>query len=344
MLNSYLLFNNLFRSSAIIPTRLYTFGVVVLGALKAANDNHQFDAQVAALSAALDALLSEMSDVDTNLGEQKINTQTVDEYIAFFCQFMSDNEDIIAKQLGGKTSPGYREFYQNKQGEYSRANKTTMPILTKRVYKLANKYKDKLEADLVEQLTAFDGEYSKQYSTQQVQINTVKTDRDGRASAFVQTQIELTTCVHAVAMAYPCNVEKCSTFFPFTMLYPQGKKTISTLEGVLEKNEVLNLANVTIKKSVTIALRNTGTNAAYAFWVTDDPTKPMPEDATVIEVGSPAVTMRGSQLGDLQKNTFFMVKNISGQNTCSYEVVFTGLEKRLDNAVETEAEQMMSAS
>ena len=121
------LFQNPFSSKDIIPVRLYNFGNVVLGALKAANDKKQFDDIIATLTAALAALFKELSDIDTGLTNQKIDTRTVDELIQDFITFMSENEAIIAKALGGKTSAGYLSFYPKKQSEYSKANKTTMP-------------------------------------------------------------------------------------------------------------------------------------------------------------------------------------------------------------------------
>lgn len=336
MLNATVLFDNLFRSVKITPERLYAFGIVVLQALINGNDSGQFDSIIATLTAALNVLGTEISEMDTNLTEQKTETKGIKDFIVAFYNFMGTNEPFIARQLGGKDSAGYKAFYPFGQSEYSGATQTTMPMLTSRVGKAAKKYAESLDADLVSQLESFNPDFVKQYGSLQAQKHIVKQERDQRGAAVLQTQLALSAAVYTVGVQYPGNVAKCGSFFPFAMLYPQTKRTTETVEGQLATNATVNLLNRTLTKSVTITATNTGDNAPFAIWAAPNATDAMPEDAFIVNAAAPPVTIEASELGNLQKNTFIMIKNLSDINTCQYEVSFTGLKKVIEQTAATD--------
>ena len=327
MLNPYVLFSNLFRSAAIIPERLYGFGIVVLQGLILANDKKQYDSIIETITAALTALKTEMSDVDTNLNDQKNETKTVDAFIAGFSAYLSDNEPFMARQLGGKESAGYLSFFPYGLSEYFNATKTGMPVLTSRVKKAAVKYSGKLDPEVAAALQAFDGDFEKQYGVQQTQIQTVNQDRTEQKSAFVDAQIALTISVYAVGMQYPGDVVKCASFFPFHMLYPAGQKTQYVLAGDVEKSGEKELLNYNLNPTALVVFENDGDNAAYAAWLAALPADPMPDDALEVNVGAAPITLVASKLGDLKKKPFLMVKNLSNVNSCSYQITIIGLRK-----------------
>lgn len=338
MIQKTFLFFNLFSSKDITPVRLYNFGIVVLGGLKEDNKNKQFDAIIAQIESALEALFNEISGVDGGLSEQKIDTRTVDDVIRDFSGCMSDNEGVIAKALGGKTSAGFLSFYPNKLTEYSKANKTTMPLLTTRVATAAAKYAGKLGEELTEELSSYKLLFTEKYGVQQATITSVNQTRKERGVAFAEAQNVLTAAVYTVGATYPGNPEKCHSFFPFKMLRPPHRRKRYTLEGKLEKNEVKEIVNHTLNKTAEIVCANTGTNSQYAFWLAASPTEPMPADAFVIKADGAPLILKADKLGDLQKKPFVMVKNLSDINEASYEITFVGLKKAIKGAVVTTEE------
>ena len=347
MLQTSFLFCNIFSSSKITPTRLYNFGVVVLGALKADNNTHQFDAIIEALTTALAALYAEMKGVDSNLSGQKIDTRTVDELIVDFYTCMSSNEGVIAKALGGKASAGFLTFYPNKQTEYSRATKKSMPLLTGRVYDAATKFADKLDAGLVRELSSFRNLFTEKYAVQQQKKVDLKKDRKERGTAFTGAQMALTSAVYTVGATYPGNPAKCQPFFPFAMLRPPHRRKRYMLQASLKENEVSEVVNHTLNKTAEMICANTGTNSRYAVWLAASPADPMPADAFIINAGAPPMVLKAARLGDLQAKPFVMVKNLSDVNTASYEITFVGLKKAIKGAVvsvENETTDLLVAS
>ncbi len=330
MLNSILLFSNLFRSEKINPERLYNFGVVVLQALILANDQKQFDVVIAALTEALAALRLEMSGIDTGISDQKTETQTVDEFIVLFYTYMSEEEPFIARQLGGRKSAGYQMIYPFGLTEYSKATKTTMPTLTDRLDAAAKKYNSKLDPAIAEKLASFKPDFDKQYGTQQQQIQAVKKDRTQKKTAFGSLQIVLTSAVFAVGLQYPGNVEKCAAFFPFEMLYPKRKRMRYKIAGTVEKNEEKELMNYFLNPTADLVFANRSNNAVYAVWLAASLTEPMPADA-VLASPVPDVTINAKKLGDIKHKPLLMIKNMSDLNACEYEITLIGLRKDRSN-------------
>ncbi|MBE7174715.1 MAG: hypothetical protein INR73_29365 [Williamsia sp.] len=336
MLRSETVFNNFFRSANITPERFYEFGTTHLQALILANDKGQFDDMIARLTQALSDLQKEIAGVDINLNTQKTETRTVDAFIGDFRLYMSDNEPFIARQLGGRQSAGFKEMYPFGITEYSKISKTAMPAVTARIRSVGGKYSKNLDPDTLSTLQGFEPGYTECVTAQKKQKQTVSADRTGRKSAFVAAQLTLTESVHTVGAAYPGNVEKCASFFPFSMLYSHPKYVSSTLKGSLAGGEVRELTNVSFSKKVIIHLKNTGENASYAVWAGATPDAPMPENAVVVAANSADVALRIASLPDAKANPFYFIKNLSAVNTASYSATFTGLQKELK---EMEAEQ-----
>ena len=346
MIQKSLLFFNLFGTKDINPTRLYSFGTVVLGALQAANDKKQFDAIIAQLSAALEALYKELSAIDQGMSKQKIDTRTVDQLIVDFYTCMSNNEGVIAMALGGKTSEGFLTFYPNMQTEYSKATKKRMPFLTGRVAAAAQEYAGQLDARLVEELTSYKALFVDKYGKQQSKIIEVGKDRKERGNAFAEAQHVLTAAVYTVGAAYPNNPEKCHSFFPFKMLYPSGHRKRYMLKATLKENEGKEILNHVLNKTAEIICANKSVNARFAFWLAASPTEPMPADAYIVNAGEAPLKLKADKLGDLQQKPFVMVKNLSHVNACACEISFVGLKNAIAGAevsVEEESPEIMLA-
>ena len=329
MLRSISLFGNAFQAHTINPERLYDFGTTHLQALILANDKGQFDDIIALVTQALADLQKEISGVGINLNTQKTETRTVDVFRADFRLYMSDNEPFIARQLGGRSSDGFKEMYPFGITEYTKVTKKAMPTVTARVKAVATKYSKNLDAATLATLQGFEQGFSDCSTAQKKQKQTVSSDRTGRKSAFVAAQLGLTQSVHTVGAAYPGDVAKCASFFPFSMLYSHPKYTSSTLTGSLAAEETRELTNISFSKKVDIHLRNMGENASFAVWSGALPNTPMPEKATVVNANSNDVIIRIASLPDAKANTFYFIKNLNATNTASYQATFTGLLKDL---------------
>ena len=321
-----MLFRNLFDSNKITPDRLLAFGRAVHNYLIAGNKEGKFTIIIASLGSALDVLEAELKDIDSGLNNQVSNTKIVDQFISSFGAYMSEEEPFIARALGGRQTVPYEAFYPKGITEYSKATKTTMPLLSKRVQGLAATYTTQLGSALSTALQAFAPGYQALYTAQQNQIGTVKDDRDECGVAFKAAQLVLTSTVCTVAAAYPGDVAKCSAFFPFHMLYSQRKRTRETVTGTLAPGESSQLLNRTINASAVINVKNVSSNSSLWIWLAASPDGEMPATAVEIAAGTDK-NIKPSQLGNLKQCTFLMVKNTGDINDGAYEITFIGLKK-----------------
>ncbi len=212
-------FENPFNSEEIIPSRLYNFSTDVIGKFTAANEGNIYDTIIQNLTQTSDAFGNEIGEVKSTLGVQKSSTFTVDEVIKIFKVYMSDNEGVIAKAVGGKRKAAFIEFYPQGVNEYSKATKTKMPALLKQVFDAAEKYKTNLGAAQTKELKDFTKQYDEAREDQQKQKGSVADNRTERTSNRTALEIELLKAIYSVGLMYPGDVAKCSSFFNFSLLY-----------------------------------------------------------------------------------------------------------------------------
>ena len=141
MITDEKVFGNIFDNEDIIPSRLYLFADDTYGKFTAANKANIYTPILTLLLAPKDALKLEIGEVKSTLGVQKGSTFTVDTVIKGFKLYMSENEGVIAKAVGGKKTATFLEFYPNGVDEYSRATKTKLPALLKQITDAAEKNK-----------------------------------------------------------------------------------------------------------------------------------------------------------------------------------------------------------
>ena len=216
-------FENPFSIVDITPSRLYNFSTDTIGKLTAANTGKIYDTIIQNLTRANTALGSEIGEVKSTLGVQKGSTFTVNEVMKSFKVYMSDNEGVIAKALGGKRKAAFVEFYPRGLSEYTNATKTKMPALLKQVFDAAEKYKADLGAAQTKELKDFTKQYDAARSDQQNQKGSVTDNRTERTSNRTALEIELMKAIHSVGLMYPGDVAKCGSFFNFSLLYAPGR-------------------------------------------------------------------------------------------------------------------------
>jgi hypothetical protein len=216
-------FENPFNILDITPSRLYNFSTDVIGKFTAANTGKIYDTIIQNLTQANTALGSEIGEVKSTLGVQKSSTFTVNEVIKNFKVYMSDNEGVIAKAVGGKRKASFIEFYPRGVSEYANATKTKMPALLKQVFDAAEKYKADLGAAQTKELKDFTKQYDDTRGDQQNQKGSVTDNRTDRTSNRTALEIELLKAIYSVGLMYVCDTGKCGSFFNFSLLYAPGR-------------------------------------------------------------------------------------------------------------------------
>ena len=217
------IFDNFFDSIHITSTRLRNFGDDTINRLSADSANMGWGPLVNTLRLAVDALGQELGDVDTAVNIRLGDTDTVDGFLKSFGAYMSDNEPFIARAVGGKGSPAYLEFYPEGLSEYTRANKTTGPVLLARVKTAAAKYGAQLGAPMDAELAAFEPAYMDLRGNQQGAKGSVDDNRSERTEARKNLETALLRAIYQVADKYPGNVAQCKSYFDFRRLYSAGR-------------------------------------------------------------------------------------------------------------------------
>ena len=320
-------FDNLFDSKLINPVRLLEFGWAVHTALTEANTTGQYTDIIAKLLVALTALKKDVDGVAKNISKQKNNTISVNKFINGFVTFMADNEYVIARAVGGRNTDAYRIIYPFGMKDYRTANKTTMTALTTRVENAGFTYATELGTELAMQLQGFALGYTNAVTAQRLQKTNVKKDRSSKSNAYVQAQWALTSTVHTVAAINGEDVGASAALFHFDMLFTQPKHRRITITETVLKGETKQLLNCTLNTAAVVTIRNTGMNAAVMVWLAANATDAAPADAKLISANSTEV-IKASKLGNLQTNSFLMIKNVSDVNEGSFAIEVSGLTKQ----------------
>ena len=261
------LFGNPFSDETITPTRLFNFGTDTLNRLTNANTGGIYAALIALLTAPLQALDAELGDVDVALAVQKGTTLTNDQVMETFGKTLSSEEPFIARAVGGKGSALYLQFYPRGISEYTAVTKTSMPTLTNRINVAATANAVLLGAPLTATLQAFETAWANSRNTQEQQMGSVGDNRAGRSDARAAAELVLLTVVHTIAAKFPGDVQQCSSFFNFNLLFALTKHKHKTFASPLAPAETATVANRTFTNTARISLHNPDDNAPITAWL-----------------------------------------------------------------------------
>lgn len=217
------LFENIFDEIAITSPRLYAFASDAIAKLTAANTSNQYTTIISLVLPKAEDLHLEIGDVKASVNVQLGKTITVNQVIDGFKAYMSDNEGVIARPLGGKETPAFLAFYPHGITEYHKANKTTLPALLFQVTKAVELYSSQIGATIAAELLAFDTQYTEARKAQQQQKGIVSDSRVERSANRTALELSLLIAIHTIASMYPGDVEKCTSFFNFNLLLPVSK-------------------------------------------------------------------------------------------------------------------------
>ncbi len=220
------MFKNPFSSDEITPNRLHVFADDVVGKLDADNANGEFNGIINNINTASQNLKDELGDVETTVAVQKGKTLTVNDVIKEFKTYMSDNEGVIAKAVGGKKKPAFLEFYPQGVSQYSNITKTKIDSVLDQVFNAADNNKVAIGKDLEKELKAFKADYTAARKLQVNQKGTVKDNRVDKTNNRKALEIALLQATYTVGNSFTGDVAKCSSFFNFSLLYAVsgGKK------------------------------------------------------------------------------------------------------------------------
>jgi hypothetical protein len=323
MLKPERLFHNFFDNIKIIPERLSNFAQDTLNNLIANNAGGEYTALIATLQPLVSNFKGEIGQVDTSRNIQKGATLTVDEIMVNFKDSMSSEEPFIARALGGIDTAPYLEFYPAGIDEYSRANKTNMPVLTKRVNVAATAHSAALGPVLTATLQAFAPGFNNARDQQQKQKGAVENNRNERSVNRRALELGLLATAFAIGFKFPGDVKQCLKFFRFNLLFAHAKHKHKLYNGSIAAGGTVEVVNRLFTDSTVITLRNNSDNASLFVWLNDTSDNgEVPSSAIEIKPGE-TMQVKPSELGPLE-NPFLLIHNSSNVNEGEWEVEVVG--------------------
>ena len=322
MISKETIFGNLFDSTKINPVRLLIFAKDAVVNMTANNATHDYDAEIDILNTIIAQLETEISVLDSAVNLRSGETDELDAVVALFVKTMSTQEGVIADKFGGRDTIGFKEFYPALLKEYHGANRTTLPTLTERVSKAAVKYTTTIGAPLATKLQSFFVDYKATRSIQSNLTGTIGMTRGSRSVANLKLEIALTGTVHFIAGKFPGDVDTCSKFFKFNLLFTVGHHKHITHNGTLIISEIKEITNQLFTDNWSIIVRNKGVNATIEIWLATTADETVAIKSITIQPGNASV-LKPSDLGVLT-NPFLLIKNLSAENDAIYEVVIIG--------------------
>jgi hypothetical protein len=218
MLSPQKIFGNLFDDHRITSLRLSNFGEDCLTRFTTLAIEGQYATIISQITIALNNLRDELGDVDTRINTQKVKTHRVDQFLDNFKKSMSSVEGVVSFR-SGKDSDVYLELYPNGVGEYSKANKTKMPILMHRMDDVVSRYGTQLTDEVTEILGTLKTGWETIRGDQEKQMTKVSDSRAERSVARYQLELALMGAVRAIGQEYVVDVEQSEKFFNFRLLY-----------------------------------------------------------------------------------------------------------------------------
>lgn len=225
-------FKNPFEDRNITDERLDTFADDAKANL-VAEVNTEFDALIAEITTNTEGLKGEVGEVRSTTAVQKGKTKTVDAIIKDFKVYMSDNEGVIAKAVGGKRSATFLEFYPQGVSQYTTVTKTNIEGILKQVWNAANTNKTAIGKDTEKELKDFTTQYTTARDAQVKQKGKVNDNKTEKKDYRKLLGITLLKTMHKVGYVYAGDTAKCSSFFNFSLLYAATKtKKVKPTEEV----------------------------------------------------------------------------------------------------------------
>lgn len=309
-----------FIDSKITPQRLYDSSSFTLAQLISFNTAGEFDDIISQLTDKLKDLDIDLGGIDQGTNIQKNKTATNDQVLAFFKKTMGEKKGAIADKLGGFNTDEFRLFYPRTRSDYPKANKTSMPMLTKRVHDVATTYTTQLGTDLSTLLISFLDLWKNSRASQSTQIGIVEDSRIEKTPAMTGVNNIMKKVIGLLWVKYEGDDLQTTKYFDFTKLYNTAHHKHEILTGSLAAIAQKTLSNEAFGDLQKIKGRNTSTNATFIIYIVANPMD-IPTKFVTVKPGK-SFSKLATEFGDLD-GTFLIIKNISEINEVSYLVEFT---------------------
>ncbi|MCX6270419.1 MAG: hypothetical protein NTU44_04210 [Bacteroidetes bacterium] len=224
MINLSTLFENHFDSPKISDDKLKVFSEDHIQRIIVNNESGLFSTIENDTVKAHTAYFGDIVSESANQAIQKSRTASVDNIIATFKAEVSRREGHI-RDLFGKESPTYLEFFPLGINEYSTAIKSNMETLINRLVTTANRHATEVGADFVQAFTNIQTNYTSARSTQLNKIGEVKANKTTSKTTRTALEIQLTKNLHYIGYTYPGDEERCLSFFNQHVLHYNQSNT-----------------------------------------------------------------------------------------------------------------------
>lgn len=268
-------FRILFLSERISVDRLKNFTEDHIQRLTANNPGGIFTAILTAVTTAYNNYFGDMSSKSLNLAVQEGKTQAMKESRDALLKQLSDNEKLVAYTYKDN-KPAYEEFYPLGTTEYRNASLSQLETISGR-------YKEVLAAHATDFTTGFVTAYNTVQATfvanraaQQAAFGNVAAERSDLTATRTALATQLTANVLTIALQYLGDESKAAEYFNQGILNAAFAEADRRVVSEINPSETQNIFNNISKGSVTLVIKNTGSQPLYVGF-TETETQPVSE-------------------------------------------------------------------
>ncbi|WP_153799400.1 hypothetical protein [Foetidibacter luteolus] len=220
MLQPHKLFGNFFDDPRIADTRLRNFSIDVLAQLSKANGTGDYTRLINQLIPVINEFSSQLAETENALMPRKLAARQIDEIIAGFKSTMNVLRDMINQMPESDAVELMKAFYPRGVEEYAASTTIRIPVLLKRVGKLAAMYRNLLGDNMALKLLHFESAWAEAYDNRLKAKEPFTGLKEGRFPAREQLEKTLLVTMHAIGQKFPGNLLHCMSFFNFSLLFP----------------------------------------------------------------------------------------------------------------------------
>lgn len=230
------LFGNIFLERKVSTARLIFFAEDCVERFVKINSNQQLDELIFNIQVPLQKLKTRTgNNFYANYSFDDEVALSKNQFVLLFKKTMTDSEPLIAEATRNSDSSIYKKFFPHGVSEYQKAIKPEIPDLINRIYNVATIYSFLLDADLLMNLQSFKLFLDNNKLTK-LQKNVVFT----RQKARIDLERALLHLMHTIAIQYLGEVELCSNYFDFNLLFNKSR----------EKKDKVELSEILFKKAL----------------------------------------------------------------------------------------------
>jgi hypothetical protein len=294
--------------------------------LQSQNSTHQWDAQIAALQASLQALQTKYDDKATTRADQYQSSVSVENYLAHYVEIVKRARGNVTSKYPVKSAE-YKGFFPLKWSDYT---KPLRPKIGFFIDFFIDRYGNhqELGTDVLNDLITLKNNYNPARALQVQNMSNVSSLIDEESTERHDLNIELYKCVYTLALAFPGQPEKAALFFDESKLYPHSHATQSTL-GVPHtlSYKPLEISNTGLRGIVGLSARIiNSSNCRLKIFTVSSLKNLMISDLAALVDPYADVTLDLATIGKKADNKYLVIANLDAA-TCSISVELQGKVK-----------------